>query len=190
MNKIETDLPKEAEGILNFWFTEIETKSWFNSDPEFDAMLLSRFGDLNERGAKGELDHWMASAPSALALVILLDQMSRNMYRGTAKAFAQDAKALALANQAIENGFDKATDTSARAFFYMPHMHCENLETQYRCIDLITKRLGADSGNLPHANWHKGVIEQFGRFPFRNKVLDRESSAEEAAFLARENVPG
>jgi len=190
MSETRPEIPAGAQEILHFWFSEIETKRWFNSDPDFDALLLSRFGKLHEQAAKGELDRWIDQAPSALALIILLDQMSRNMYRGTAKAFAQDAKALDLSETAIAKGHDAATDASARAFFYMPHMHCEDLAIQDRCIDLIRSKLGEGSGNLPHAIWHKGVIAEFGRFPFRNKALDRESTPEEDAFLARENVPG
>ncbi len=184
-----SELGPRAQDILQFWFTEIETKRWFNSDPEFDALLRERFQKIHALGAKGGLDSWVEQAPSALALVILLDQMSRNMYRGTEQAFAQDAKALELAEAAISAGHDMATDATARAFFYMPHMHSEDIAMQDRCVELITERLGEGSTNLPHAIWHRDVIARFGRFPFRNKALARESTEEETAFLEQENVP-
>lgn len=179
-----------AQDVLNFWFTEIEPEQWFTSDPDFDDLLQKRFGELHAKAVAGELDHWAQDAPGALALIILLDQMSRNLHRGSAQAFAQDERARALADGAMEAGHDRTTDASARAFFYLPLMHAEDLALQNRCVDLIRERLGQDSGNLPHAIWHRDVVAKFGRFPFRNKALGRENTAQEDAFLAGEKMPG
>ncbi len=179
-----------AEDVLNFWFTEIEPSMWFTSSLDFDQLLRDRFGDLHTKAAAGGLDHWATEAPGALALIILLDQMSRNLYRGSAQAFVQDEKARAIADAAMDAGHDMETDAGARAFFYMPYMHAEDLALQDRCVDLIRERLGESSGNLPHAIWHRDVIAKFGRFPFRNKALGRETTEAEAEFLASEKVPG
>jgi uncharacterized protein (DUF924 family) len=179
-----------ANDILTFWFDETTPKQWFTSDPAFDETMRTRFGALLVQAAAGDLDEWLSTSEGALAVVILLDQFSRNIYRGKGQAFAQDEKARALADAAIEAGHDMTTAADRRAFFYIPFMHAEDLGLQDKSIALIRERLGEDSGNLPHAVWHRDVIEKFGRFPFRNKALGRETTAEEAAFLAKENVPG
>jgi len=179
-----------AKDILKFWFEEIDAKQQFTSDPDFDERIRTRFGALHKEAASGALDSWMDTHEEALALVILLDQFSRNIYRGQAEAFATDAKAREIADKAVEVGHDKACPDGARAFFYMPFMHSEDLAVQDKCIALVRERLGEDSGTLPHAIWHRKVIEEFGRFPFRNKALGRETTPEEAAFLNKESVPG
>jgi uncharacterized protein (DUF924 family) len=182
--------PPSAQDVLTFWFEETAPKQWFAADPAFDERVRARFGTLHEEAARGALDGWMATPEGALALILLLDQLSRNLFRGQAAAFAQDDKAVALADAAIEKGHDLASPADRRAFFYLPYMHAEDLALQDKCIALIRERLGEDSMNLPHAVWHRDVIKRFGRFPYRNAALARESTAEEAAFLARENVPG
>jgi len=179
-----------AIDILTFWFDETSPKQWFASDPVFDQAMRDRFGALLAQAAVGDHDGWLSTAAGALALVILLDQFSRNVYRGKGQAFAQDEKARAMADAAIEAGHDMATADDRRAFFYIPFMHAEDLGLQDKSIALIRERLGEDSGNLPHAIWHRDVIEKFGRFPFRNKALGRETTPAEAAFLSKENVPG
>jgi len=181
--------PRALE-VLKFWFEETSPKQHFVSDPAFDDAICTRFGILHADASAGLLDKWMETADGALALIILLDQFSRNMFRGKAQAFAYDAKAQALADQAITAGHDMATPADRRAFFYMPFMHAEDLATQEKCIEIVRERQGEDSGNMPHAIWHRDVIAEFGRFPFRNIALGRESTKEEIAFLNRENVPG
>jgi len=185
-----TTADPRAQEVLKFWFEETSPKQHFVSDPAFDDAISSRFGILHADASTGLLDGWMETADGALALIILLDQFSRNMFRGKAQAFAYDARAQALADQAVEAGHDLATPADRRAFFYMPFMHAEDLVRQEQCIALIRERLGEDSGNMSHAIWHRDVIAEFERFPFRNKALDREPTEEEIAFLNRENVPG
>jgi len=184
------NLDPRAADVLTFWFDETPPKQRFVSNEEFDQLIRDRFGESHSAAAKGGLDHWMETAPGAMALVILLDQFSRNIFRGHAEAFAQDEKARAVADAAIETGHDMATADDRRAFFYLPHMHAEDLAIQERCIALIKERLGEDSGNMPHAIWHRDVIAEFGRFPFRNKALGRETTAEEEAYLKARETSG
>lgn len=179
-----------AIDVLKFWFEETSPKQHFVSDPAFDDAICERFAILHADAAAGILDKWIDTAEGALALIILLDQFSRNMFRGKAQAFAYDAKAQALAELALAAGHDIVTPVDRRAFFYMPYMHAEDLEIQDKCIALIRERLGEDSSNMPHAIWHHDVIAEFGRFPFRNVALERESTRKEIAFLNREKVPG
>jgi uncharacterized protein (DUF924 family) len=178
------------DDVLTFWFEETSPEQWFTSDPAFDEEIHKRFGTLHAEACAGGLERWMETPEGALALIILLDQFSRNMFRGKGEAFAQDAMARGLADKAIEAGHDMATPAERRAFFYMPFMHAEDLDAQEKCIALVRERLGEDSTNLPHAKWHRDVIAEFGRFPFRNIALGRPSTREEIAFLNRENVPG
>lgn len=183
-------IDRRARDVLTFWFEETDPKQQFRSDPDFDETIRARFGDLHTEAAEGTLDAWMETSEGALALIIVLDQFSRNLYRGRGEAFAQDEKARALARTAVERGHDTAVAPDRRAFFYMPFMHAEDLHDQDRCIELIKARLGEGSGNLPHAKWHRDVIEKFGRFPFRNAALGRETTLEEARFLNKEDTPG
>jgi len=176
------------QDVLKFWFEEVSPKQQFTADEAFDDMLSSRFGTLHAEAASGFLDKWMETPDGALALIILLDQFSRNIFRKKAQAFAYDARARELADQALATGHDMATDKSRRAFFYLPYMHAEDLGIQDKCIALIRERLGEDSMNLPHAIWHRDVIKAYGRFPFRNRALGRETTKDELAFLYREGM--
>ncbi len=185
-----TDLDPRARDVLAFWFEETSPSQWFEADPSFDETIRRRFGALHEEAAQGGCDGWCATADGALALVILLDQFSRNLFRGKGRAFAQDAKARDVVDDAIAQNLDMMADEDLRAFFYIPYMHAEDLALQDKCIELIRERLGEASGNLPHAIWHREVIEKFGRFPFRNKALGRETTPEEAEYLANRDVPG
>lgn len=178
------------DDVLKFWFDDIDPATWWKVDPDFDAGVRMRFQPAVEAAADGEFDHWAGSAQGALALVILLDQFSRNIFRGQARAFAQDAKALEVAKDATARKLDLDVPDERRAFFYMPYMHSENLAHQDQCIALVTERLGPDSGTLGHAKWHRDVISEFGRFPFRNRALGRETTAAEAEWLEGRNVPG
>jgi uncharacterized protein (DUF924 family) len=169
--------------ILRFWFDEAGPDRWFDSDPAFDETLRVKFGAAHEAAARGQFDDWAQTADGALALLILLDQLPRNLFRGTARAFATDAKARAVAEAALARGFDLAQPPARRLFFYLPLMHSEALPDQERCVGLV-RALGPDgSPNLPYALQHRSIIERFGRFPHRNAALGRSSTQEEQEFL-------
>lgn len=171
--------------VLDFWFAAETKAHWFNSTPSFDAEISQTFQAAAETLAKGPFPHpvWEADAQSALALIIMLDQFPRNMFRGSPQAFAWDGQALAVAERMLDRGWDMETPTSRRSFIYMPFMHAEDLTAQNRCVELSGSRLDDDGGTLRHAKAHRDVIERFGRFPHRNMVLGRESTPEEKAFL-------
>ena len=138
-----------------------------------------------EEACEGKFSLWMTYPSGTLAYIILTDQFSRNMFRGTGKAFASDRPALAAAKSAIEKGWDLRIDEPARQFFYMPLMHSESLCDQDRCVRLMCERMPAGrENNLLHAQAHREVIRQFGRFPYRNDALGRESTTPERAYLA------
>jgi uncharacterized protein (DUF924 family) len=177
--------------VLEFWFAERTRKLWFATDAAFDAEIRSRFGSAADDAARGALDAWAETADAALALVIALDQFPRNLHRGTAAAFAHDAQARRAAGSAIERGFDAAMALDRRTFFYLPFEHSELLADQQRSIALFTRwaaehpeplRAQAED-QLSYAVRHHEIIQRFGRFPHRNRVLDRTSTAEELAFL-------
>jgi uncharacterized protein (DUF924 family) len=172
--------------VLEVWFSDAARARWFKPDPAFDAELRARFGDAVEAAARGELADWQAAPESCLALVILLDQFTRNIHRGTAAAFAHDARALAIAEHALANGFDAAVSPGQRAFFYLPFEHAEDLAHQRRAVALferLASELPADDEGLEYARKHLVIIERFGRFPHRNAMLGRGSTPEEVAFL-------
>ncbi len=185
--------------ILDFWFGKIRDgwtvedrgKFWFTSNTETDAEITCRFGDTVTCAATGELNDWAESPSSALALVIVLDQFTRNVYRGTAAAFANDARALEITEAALARGWDAALPFVCQTFLYMPLMHSEDMARQTRCVKLFTKfvrevpavlRKNAE-GSLKYAELHRDIIARFNRFPYRNRVLERESTAEEVAWL-------
>lgn len=174
----EADDPGE---VVSFWLGQSET-TWFTADPAFDAKVSGRFAGLLERAKAGSLDHWADSAEGALALVILLDQMSRNIHRDEPEMFAADEKALMVARQAIERGFDRELPKHKRRWLYMPFMHSEDLADQERSVELFTRAGLAES--VSFAMDHAEIIRRFGRFPHRNAILGRRTSPEEAAFLA------
>jgi uncharacterized protein (DUF924 family) len=167
--------------ILKFWFEDIDQALWFNKDDDFDRLLIERFGDLHTQATQGELHDWRESAQGRLAEIIVLDQFSRNMFRNSAKAFAQDGMALVLAQEAIRVADDLILNTVQRSFLYMPFMHSESLAIHKIAVELFTAN-GAQ-GNLNFELKHKAIIEKFGRYPHRNALLSRQSSAEEIAFL-------
>ncbi len=167
--------------IIDFWFADNIRKLWFKSTPEFDRMLCERFEDTLKQAGRGELEHWMENAAGCLALVIILDQFPLNMYRGSAQCFATETQSREVAMVAIENGFDKALPAEQQAFLYMPFMHSEDLADQELALKLFDQP-GMES-NLRFARHHHAIVETYGRFPHRNAVLGRVSTAVEIEYL-------
>lgn len=174
-----SELPRPAD-ILAFW-REAGPARWFEKDDAFDAAIRARFLDAYEAAAAGALDGWRETAEGSYALILLLDQFPRNLFRGSPRAFATDEAARDVADAAIANGFDRAFDLPERRFIYMPFMHSEELADQERCLALCAAADDADG--VHHAVGHRDIIRDFGRFPHRNPVLGRASSEEEHAFL-------
>ncbi len=166
--------------MLAFW-REAGRDKWFKKDAEFDRAIAERFAALHSEAAAGKKRDWAKTADGALALILLLDQFSRNMFRDSPKAFAQDEMAAALADEAIAAGFDKEVVPDLAAFFYMPFMHAERIADQKRSV-LFFHSLGGRE-NLPYARTHEEVIRRFGRFPHRNPVLGRHTTPAEQAYL-------
>ena len=168
--------------VIEFW-VEVGEKRWFAVDPMLDNEIRSRFEGAWERARDGKLAEWEATPDGALALLILLDQFPRNMFRGTAKAFSTDTLARDMATRALARSHDTSVAEALRAFFYLPFMHSETLSDQDRCVALIVERLGENSINHPFALRHRDLIRKFGRFPTRNKALGRVSTPEEITYL-------
>lgn len=166
--------------VLDFWWLAGPDK-WYAGGADFDAACRERFGELLEHAAAGGLEDWEQTPYGALALLIVLDQLSRNIFRGSARAFAQDARALGVSERAIAAGYDKAYPVPARNFFYMPFMHAEDLDMQARCCDFFRTHTTQESYFF--ALVHMDAIRRFGRFPHRNEVLGRESTPEEQEYL-------
>ena len=176
---------KGPEDVLAFWLDECSPKDWYKSDAGFDAEIRARFQSTWEAAMDGKFGLWLTYPTGALSYIILLDQLSRNMFRGSAKAFASDKVSLAAAKVAIDRGWDTRIDEPARQFFYLPLMHSENLCDQERCIRLVAERLPrTGDSNLLHAKAHREVIRRFGRFPYRNDALERRSTAPERDYVA------
>jgi uncharacterized protein (DUF924 family) len=166
--------------IATFW-RDAGPGKWFTPDHDFDHTVRSKFLAVHEAAAAGRLAAWQETREGALALVLLLDQFPRNMFRGQARAFATDAMARAVAARALACGFDQATDPIMRPFFYLPFMHSEALADQDRCV-LLYEALN-DAEQLRYAKDHRDVIKNFGRFPGRNVALGRITTPAERAFL-------
>lgn len=173
--------PVDAEAVLRFWFVELAPRDWWRKDPELDQRIASRFGALVDTAARGALADWRGTPRGRLAEIIVLDQFTRNIHRDSAGAFANDALALHLAEEAVATGADLELPVEERRFFYMPYMHSESA-----AVHETAMRLFATPGlekNLDFERRHKAVIDRFGRFPHRNALLGRESTAEEIEFL-------
>jgi uncharacterized protein (DUF924 family) len=170
-----------ADEVLRFWFTELPRQQWFAGGATLDEPIRSHFLDVHRMVAAAPGDALLADAKMALAAVIVLDQFSRNMFRGTPGAFANDAKALAIAQKAIAKGFAGTLSSDERLFLYLPFEHQENVDAQARSVELISA-LG-DPELTKYAQAHKDIIDRFGRFPHRNAILGRTSTAEEMEFL-------
>jgi uncharacterized protein (DUF924 family) len=184
-------LPEEARAVLDFWFGTNTMGSprmeWFRKDPGFDTRIRERFGDLHARAVRGELDAWSASPETNLALVVILDQFSRNLFRGDPRAFASDGHARRLAKAAIARGDDLALLPVQRQFLYLPLEHSEDLADQEKCVELMRSLEAFEEtrGLTAWAEKHCVIIKRFNRFPHRNAVLGRDSTPEEVEFLKR-----
>ena len=169
-----------SHDVLRFW-REAGHDKWFKKDVAFDEAIRRRFLETYEAAAAGQLNDWEESREGALALVIVLDQFPRNIFRDSARAFAADHVARGVADRAMKFGFDLATPVEERAFFYLPFEHSEQLADQERCCALF--RTTGDADLIKWAELHADIIRRFGRFPHRNAVLGRTTTAEERAFL-------
>lgn len=195
--------PTLADDVLDYWFGDslqhgwpvVPRKPlWFGSDPATDATIRQRFGPLVDQAVAGGLGDWAASPRSRLALLVLLDQFTRNLWRGQAAAFAGDARACALALDTLDQGLHLDLPPIGRVFVFMPLMHAEDLALQDRCIGCFEALLAATpdahtvarddiAGHLQYARLHRDIVLRFGRFPHRNAALGRHSTDEESAFL-------
>lgn len=171
--------------VIEFWFTELQPQQWWVKDEQLDALIKDRFANLHQQAMAGELFSWRETALGSLAEVIVLDQFSRNIYRDTPAAFASDALALALAQTAIDKGLDKQLSQSQRGFLYMPFMHSESKVIHQEAVKLFASL--ENDQQLDFEYQHKKIIDQFGRYPHRNDILGRQSTAEEIAFLKEPN---
>ena len=179
--------------VLDFWFgREGEEgygefrEAWFNRDPEFDREIRDRFEPVYEEAAAGRLDHWKSEARSCLALIVVLDQFPRNMYRGDARMYAADEKAREAARHAVEHTYDRELSPYGRLFMYLPFEHSEELDDQRLSVELF-RGLATEMGSedlLGYAVRHLQIVERFGRFPHRNEILGRRTTLEESQFLS------
>ena len=176
-----------AAEIVSFW-RDAGPAKWFEKDDEFDRTIRSRFLPAHEAAARGEFEAFAASAEGALALVLLFDQFPRNMFRGSARAFATDPLARAAADEALARGFDRATDAAMRRFFYLPFMHSELIADQDRCVLLF--EASGDAEQLGYALRHRDIVARFGRFPHRNHALGRDTAPAEQEFLGSGGFKG
>ncbi|PAU86690.1 DUF924 family protein [Pseudomonas jilinensis] len=167
--------------ILTFWFEEIKPGQWWKKDPQFDQLVARRFLALHQQAERAELAAWRRTIEGRLAEILVLDQFSRNIWRDTARAFANDAMALVLAQEAVAAGLDQQLPPVQRSFLYMPYMHSESPVIHEQAVRLFTALGQQDS--LDYELKHQQIIERFGRYPHRNAILGRPSTAEELAFL-------
>ena len=174
-----------AHDILNFWFAAEAKPLWFVKNTDFDQQIISRFSTTLEQARQGELWSWRDSATGRLAEIIVLDQFSRNIFRNQAQAFAQDPLALMLAQEAISLSLDETLSAEQRSFLYLPFMHSESKLMHKHALQLFEKL--NNPINLDFEHKHKAIIDRFGRYPHRNAILGRDSSAEERQFLTEPN---
>jgi uncharacterized protein (DUF924 family) len=176
--------PMGPGDVIDYWFWELEPRLWFGGGEALDAEMRVRFRALVDAARGGDLDTWAASPRGRLALIILLDQLPRNIFRGAPQAYASDGKAQGLSTQGIEAGMDRRLALSERQFFYMPLVHAEDPGLQALSFAKFAELAREADEILGHAKAHAEVVERFGRFPARNDILGRVSSSEEDAFLA------
>ena len=175
----------QPETVLKFWFEEIDSSSWWKKDEKFDQQIKQRFQEVHLEASQSALFDWRVTPEGRLAEILVLDQFSRNMYRDQPGAFAQDPLALALAQEAVAVGDHKKLEGSQQLFMIMPYMHSESLKVHDAALPLF-EDLGRP-GNLDFEKRHRDIIVRFGRYPHRNAILGRESTAEEIAFLNEPN---
>jgi uncharacterized protein (DUF924 family) len=176
----------DPHSILHYWFNPPVNRQWFSASVQLDVEIRTRFEPTWQQAVAGGLAGWRETAEGCLALVILFDQFPLNMYRGEAKSFASEALAREVARTAIAQGVDRQLGPAQRSFLYMPFMHSESLSDQDYSVRLYAQAGLAD--NLAFARHHRGIIERFGRFPHRNAILGRVSSAEEQAYLVSDEA--
>lgn len=177
---------QQIQSVLTFWFEDSTPAQWYKKDSLFDTMITDRFGALVERGLNGQLDDWAAQKDGCLALIILLDQFTRNMFRDTPRAFAGDDIALALSLKAHKAGWiDDEAEMARRQFYLMPMMHAEDLAIQDMSLALFARLTNEHTHH--YAILHRDIIARFGHFPHRNSILGRPSTEEEIAFLQEPN---
>jgi uncharacterized protein (DUF924 family) len=170
-----------SDDIIHFWFSELSPQDWFTKSDVIDHTIRERFFSLYERASRCELAAWRETAEGALAEIIVLDQFSRNLFRDSPRAFSCDAQALALAQEAIQKGFDAALKVPKKTFLYLPFMHSESAVIHKQAVDLFNQE-GMEN-NYEYELMHKEIVDRFGRYPHRNATLGRESTEEELEFL-------
>lgn len=170
-----------ADQVLSFWFEEIPPQNWWIKDIDFDAQIKARFEEILQQAKRAELAHWRITPQGRLAEIIVLDQFSRNIYRNTPAAFEADSIALVLAQEAVAQQADVALSPKQVAFLFMPYMHSESAAIHQVAVELFNRE--AARANLEFELRHKAIIDRFGRYPHRNNILGRESTADERAFL-------
>lgn len=172
------------EEVLSFWLDEVGPKGWYRSDDALDDQIRDKFLSTWENLSEGAYSIWLSYPSGTLAYLIVADQFSRNIHRGSPKAFALDHAALAVSKIAVGKGWDLRIDEPARQFFYLPMMHSESISDQERCVRMLMTRMPeTGDDNLLHAKAHRDVIRQFGRFPFRNEALARRPTGPEINFM-------
>lgn len=181
-----TDVALTPESIIEYWYSEKIKSQWFNSNPEFDQEIKSNYENVWLEALRGEYAWWSESAEGCLALAIILDQFPLNMFRGEVKSFSSEAMSIKVTKKAIEHGFDKDIDKDKLSFLYMPLMHSENIDDQNLSVKLFEEANLID--NLRFAKHHRDIIKKYGRFPHRNKILQRESSQDEVDYLNSDNA--
>lgn len=174
------------EEVLLFWYSEPMNKYWFNSTDEIDLLIRDKFEDLWRVGQSGELDSWKGSAQGCLALILLFDQLPLNMFRGTVDSFKTESRSIEFTLHGIEQGYDKQLPHSQLSFFYMPLMHSELMFHQDLSVEKFEQAGLKD--NVRFAKHHRSIIERFGRFPHRNKILGRVATQAEIDYLSSENA--
>lgn len=184
--KLDMNKSITAESIIEYWYSDSVKSKWFNSTIEFDKALKEKYEETWKEALRGEYISWSESAEGCLALVIILDQFPLNMFRGELQSFSSEAVAVKISKKAIERGFDKEIDNKKLSFLYMPLMHSENLDDQNLAVKLFEQANLME--NARFAKHHREIIEKFGRFPHRNKILQRESSEAEIDYLNSEGA--
>ncbi|MES9978271.1 MAG: DUF924 family protein [Candidatus Thiodiazotropha sp. 6PLUC5] len=174
------------EEIIDFWFSDDVKPRHFSSTPDFDLLLEERYLGHWEKAKAHQLDEWLANAQGCLALVLILDQFPLNIFRGQPVSFSTEQKSREVAKHAIDSGFDSSLTLHQRAFLYLPFMHSESLKDQDYSIAMFEKAGMQD--NLKWARHHREIVRRFGRFPHRNKILNRENSSDEIAYLNSEEA--